>query len=48
MRYEILHKKTKQRLQGTTSYRFRFIANFILEFAIFYGINEDKWHVVKK
>jgi hypothetical protein len=47
MNYEIQHKKTKQRLQSTKLYRFRFIANLVLEFAKLCGIDEEKWHVVK-
>jgi hypothetical protein len=48
MKYEIQHKKTKQRLQSTKSYPFWFIAKLVLEFAIFCGIDDDKWHIVKK
>ena len=48
MKYEIQHKKTKQRLQSTKSYPFRFIAKLVLEFAKLCGIDGDKWHIVKK
>ena len=47
MKYEIQHKKTKQRLQATKSYPFQFIAKSVLEFAKLCGIDGDKWHVVK-
>lgn len=47
MKYEIHHRKTKQRLQSTKSYPFWFIAKLVLEFAILCGIDEEKWHIVK-
>ena len=47
MKYEIHHRKTKQRLQSTETYSFRFVAKLVLEFAALCGVDKEKWHIVK-